>query len=379
VTEANATSTPHIVLQDSSGVTKNYVPVSNGDTKANGFSGTIGSHGGSALTGVAFQEGANATATGANLATAIAHANGHNGSITASNASGTVSLTQGTVGTAGNKTITLNSTSNITKTDFTGGATPDNFISLTDAAGTLKKYKASTIEVTGTTDGAYTFFRAETNNDTTATNLETAIDGANGHNGTIITTRASNVVTAKLNQAAMGSAAMSDNITDLTATNFSAGTSNEIAVGSGEAEELGAGSKIYDSSANLLGTVSSVAGDTITLATAPSSTVGSTIYTNQLREALYLEQVYKVSLVYNNNTLELYLNDELIKKDSHTITSFKLDPSDCKIGRGANNAEQFFGELYEIAMHKGKRPSATQKTLTPGYSDIMFYYTFGDT
>ena len=86
-----------------------------------------------------------------------------------------------------------------------------------------------------------------------------------------------------------------------------------------------------------------------------------------------------MSLVYNNNTLELYLNDELIKKDSHTITSFKLDPSDCKIGRGANNAEQFFGELYEIAMHKGKRPSATQKTLTPGYSDIMFYYTFGDT
>ncbi len=375
VTEANATNTPYIQIIDSAGtpVTKKYVPVANGDAIATSATQTIGDVSGA----VAFQEGANANATGANLATAINHSNGHNGSIVASNSSGTVSLTQGTVGTGGNTTITLSNTSNVTKSNFTGGATPDNFISITDAAGTLKKYKASTIEVTGTTDGTYTFFRAETNNNTTAANLETAIDGANGHNGTIITTRANNVVTAKLNQAAMGSAAMSDNITDLTATNFSAGTSDQINVGSGEAEELGAGSKIYDSSANLLGTVSSVSGDTITLASAPSSTVGSTIYTNQLREALYLEQVYKVSLVYNNNTLELYLNDELIKKESHTITSFKLDPSDCKIGRGANNAEQFFGELYEIAMHKGKRPSATQKTLTPGYSDIMFYYTFG--
>ena len=379
VNEANATSTPYIQIIDSAGsaVTKKYVPVKNGDALGNGSNG--GGSIGDVSGGIAFQEGANANATGANLATAIAHANGHNGSIVASNSSGTVSLTQGTVGTSGNTTITLSDTTNVTKSDFTGGATPDNFISLTDAAGTLKKYKASTVEVTGTTDGTYTFFRAVTNNDTTAANLETAIDGANGHNGTIITTTASNVVTAKLNQPAMGSAAMSDNITDLTATNFSAGNANQITVGSGEAEELGAGSKIYDSSISLIGTVSSVAGDTITLATAPSSTVGSTIYTNQLREALYLEQVYKVSLVYNNNTLELYLNDELIKKDSHTITSFKLDPSDCKIGRGANNAEQFFGELYEIAMHKGKRPSATQKTLTPGYSDIMFYYTFGDT
>tara|TARA_B100000902_G_scaffold156215_1_gene152562 strand:+ start:2566 stop:5532 length:2967 start_codon:yes stop_codon:yes gene_type:complete len=373
----NNSNTPYIQLIDGAGsaVTKKYVPVRNGDAIATGATQTIGDVSGA----VAFQVGANDTATAANLETAIEHANGHNGSISVSNSSGTLTLTQSTsgAGSAGNTAITQNNLANVGDTDFSGGGTPDNYISITDAGGTLKKYKASTTEVTGTTDGTYTFFRAVTNNNTTAANLETAIDGNNGHNGTLITSRTNAVVTITLNQAAMGSAALTNNVTDVTTVNFQSGSNTNIVVGSGEATELGAGSKIYDSSTTLLGTVASVSGDTITLAEPPTSTVTSTIYTNQLREAFYVEQVYCVALVYNDTTLELYLNGELIKRDTHTLTSFKLDKSDCKIGRGANNAEQFFGELYEIAMHKGKRPSPTQKTLTPGYSDIMFYYTFG--
>lgn len=379
VTEVNGTNTPHIVLINSAGLTKNYVPVVNGDAKANGFAGTIGS-----VTGVAFQEGANPTATAANLETAIEHSNGHAGSITASNSSGTLTLTHVIVGTGGNTTITLNNTTNVTKANLTGGATPDNYISVTDAAGTLKKYKASTVEVTGTTDGTYTFFKAVTDNNTTATNLETAIDGANGHNGTLITTRTNNVVSVKLNQAALGSGAMSDNVTDVTTANFATTNNNEIGVGSGEAEDIGAGNKIYDSSVNLLGTVSSVSGDTITLANAPASSITSTIYTNQLREALYLEDMFKISLVFlKPGSIELWMNGELLAKESHTLNSVTMHLSDCKIGRGATdgsggNNTQFFGELYEIAMHKGKRPCATNLTLTPGYSDILFYYTFED-
>jgi len=379
VTEANASNTPHIVLIDSAGLTKNYVPVANGDAKANGFSGTIGS-----VTGVAFQEGANATATAANLETAIEHSNGHAGSITASNSSGTLTLTHVAVGTGGNTTITLTNTTNITKSNLTGGATPDNFISIEDAAGTVKKYKASNVEVTGTTDGTYTFFKAVTDNNTTAANLETAIDGANGHNGTLITTRTNNQVSVKLNQAALGDAVMSDNVTDITTVNFSTTNNAEIGVGSGEAEDLGAGSKIYDSSVNLLGTVSSVSGDTITLASAPASSITSTIYTNQLREALYIEDMFKISLVFlKPGSIEIWMNGELLAKEAHTLNSVTMHLSDCKIGRGATdgsggNNTQFFGELYEIAMHKGKRPCATNLTLTPGYSDILFYYTFGD-
>ena len=288
----NNSNTPFIQLINAAGsaVTKKYVPVANGDVIATSATQTIGSVSGA----VAFQVGANATATAANLETAIEHANGHNGSISVSNSSGTLTLTQGTAGTAGNTAITQNNLANVGDTDFANGATPDNYISITDAAGTLKKYKAAITEVTGTTDGTYVFYRAVTDDNTTATNLDTAIDSSNGHNGTLITTRANAVVTVKINQAAMGSAAITENVTDLAITNFSAGNNTQISVGSGEATELGAGSKIYDSLTTLLGTVASVSGDTITLSSAPTSTVSSTIYTNQLREALYLEQVYKI-------------------------------------------------------------------------------------
>ena len=377
VDEANATNTPYVELTDneSSPTTKKYVPVKNGDAISTGTSQTIGDVSGA----VAFQEGANASDTADNLRTAIANSNGHNGTIlTDSAGSATINLTQNKVG-ANTTAITLNNlASNISKTNFSGGATPDNFLGLTDASGTLKKYKASEHEVTGTTDGTYVFYRAETDNDTTAANLETAIDGTNGHNGTLITTRTNNALAVKLNQAAVGSSAVTENVTGLTATAFSTTQTNNVEVGSGEAENIGVGNKIYDSSTTLIGTVQSVSGDTITLDATPATAITSTIYTDQLKEALYVEQVYKVSLVYSKSTLELYLNEELVKKDSHTLTPFHLHHSDCKIGRGANNAEQFFGELFEIAMHKGKRPSSTQKTLTPGFSDILFYYTFGD-
>ena len=382
VNEVNATSTPFIQLIDneSSPTTKKYVPVKNGDALGNGNNG--GGSIGDVSGGIAFQEGGSASATADNLRLAIAHSNGHNGTIlTDSAGSATINLTQNKIG-ANSTAITLtNLPSNISRTNFSGGGTPDNFLGLTDAAGTLKKYKASQHETTGTTDGTYVFYKAESNNDTTAANLETAIDGANGHNGTLITTRASNAVTVKLNQASVGSATVTENASGLEtnpASSFSTTTANTVEVGSGEAEGISAGNKIYDSSTTLIGTVQSVSGDTITLDATPATAITSTVYTDQLKEALYLEQVYKVTLVYSKSTLELYLNDELVKKDSHTLTPFHLHHSDCKIGRGANNAEQFFGELFEIAMHKGKRPSSTQKTLTPGFSDILFYYTFGD-
>ena len=384
VNEANATSTPFIQLIDneSSPTTKKYVPVKNGDALGNGNNG--GGSIGDVSGGIAFQEGGSASATADNLRTAIAHSNGHNGTIlTDSAGSATINLTQNKIG-ANTAAITLtNLPSNISRTNFSGGGTPDNFLGLTDAAGTLKKYKASQHETTGTTDGTYVFYKAESNNDTTAANLETAIDGANGHNGTLITTRASNAVTVKLNQAGAGSSAVTENVTGLSTNptsgnGFSTSTANTVEVGSGEAEGISAGNKIYDSSTTLIGTVQSVSGDTITLDATPATAITSTVYTDQLKEALYLEQVYKVALVYTKSTLSLFLNEELVKKDTHTLNPFHLHHSDCKIGRGANNAEQFFGELFEIAMHKGKRPSSTQKTLTPGFSDILFYYTFGE-
>jgi hypothetical protein len=382
VDEANATNTPFIQLIDneSSPTTKKYVPVKNGDALGNGNNG--GGSIGDVSGGIAFQEGASASATADNLRLAIAHSNGHGGSIlTDSAGSATINLTQNKIG-ANTTAITLtNLSSNISKTNFSGGATPTNSLTLTDAAGTQKKYKASQYEVTGTTDGTYTFFKAVTDNNTTAANLETAIDGANGHNGTLITSRTDAEVAVRLNQAAVGSSAVSENVNGLTATSFSTTTNSIVSVGTGEADNIGAGNRIYDSSATLLGTVSSVnsAGDEITLSSAPSSAVTTTIYTDHLKEALYLEDIFKVSFVfYKNGSMELYVNNALEKKKPHSLNTGKLHPSDCRIGRGSSNQEQFFGELFEIAMHKGNKPCATVNTLTPSYSDIMFYYSFGD-
>ena len=380
VTETNATDTPYIQLIDneSSAVTKKYVPVANGGAIATG--GLNGGAIGDVTGGVAFQEGGSAAATADNLRTAIAHSNGHAGKIlTDSAGSATINLTQFTMG-ANTTAITLeNLPSNISKTNFSGGGTPDNFIRILDAAGVEKKYKASTIEVTGTASGGFVYYRKETNNDTTATNLETAIDGVNGHNGSLITTRTGNSISVKLNQAAIGNAVITETTDGVTFTNFSTTNTNNVEVSSSETENVGKGNKIYDSSGTLIGTVLSVSGGTITLDATPATAVTSTVYTDQKKEALYLEQMYKVCLVFlKSGSMELWLNDELLKKQSHSLNAVTMHPSDCQIGRGANNSEQFFGELYEIAMHKGKKPCATRKTLTPGYSDIIFYYSFGE-
>ena len=142
---------------------------------------------------------------------------------------------------------------------------------------------------------------------------------------------------------------------------------------------LGSGNRIYDASGTFIGKVTTVSGTTVNLAATIATAVTSTIYTDHLKEALYIEDMFKISLVFlKNGSMELYLNNTLEKKMPHTLSAGKLHPSDCKIGRGSSDHEQFFGELFEIAMHKGNKPCATVNTLTPSFSDILFYYTFGD-
>jgi len=219
VTEENATNTPFIQIIDneSSPTTKKYVPVKNGDALGNGNNG--GGSIGDVTGGIAFQEGASAVATADNLRIAIGHSNGHDGTVlTDAAGSAAITLTQKTIG-ANTAAITLNNlASNISKTNFSGGGIRDNFLGLTDAAGTLKKYKASNTAANGSTDGTYVFYdaAAPSQNSTVAENLETAINSVNGHNGTLTTTRTNNAIEVRLNQATVGSAAVSDNVTGLT-------------------------------------------------------------------------------------------------------------------------------------------------------------------
>ncbi len=378
----------------SGNVTKNYqMAVASDATFTTGSTGT--SADGTAV--VYFAKGADNTATAGNLETAIESSNGHNGGIVVSGSGTSRTLTQATIGSLnneGNTTITNYgsgfSNSNFSSGSFTPATTPNKYLEVTDAAGTVRRYHAATIESqnsTATIGGVvYVYFTNHATPATLATNLETAIEHSNGHNGSISVSRSGAVLTLSIttdnNQAISETFDSNLAISSAgSATNnvYSWNTSNNliINVSSNEAIKIGRGSKIYDSSTTLVGTVASVGGNAITLTSAPATTVTSTLYVNQPKEALYLEEIFKISLTYNNGMVSLFVNSSEVVKENTNMINFQLHASDCKIGRGSSNSEQFYGELYEIAYHKGKNPCEGDRTLTPSYNDILLYYRFG--
>ena len=273
----------------------------------------------------------------------------------------------------------------------TPAVTPTAFITLEDSSGTIKKYKptkGANSESNGSTategSNAVVFFTNVVGDTaTTADNLRAVIAGSSGHNGTLTVSRVGSTVTivaASAGDQAISSTGISSG---LTLGAFSTNVRN-IIVGSGEADGIGAGNSIYDNAGTLIGTVSSVSSNSITLAADPATTVTSTIYRDQQREALYLEQIAKVGISFNKNTLTFYLNNQPVKRVKVNIGKFRLGTSDCYIGQDGSlnaanrKATQFMGELYEIAFHKSANPCASITTLTPNFSDTLLYYTFGD-
>jgi len=159
-------------------------------------------------------------------------------------------------------------------------------------------------------------------------------------------------------------------------------SSNTITFPSGSANvaKLAVGSEIFNSSGVSLGTVASIPSST-TITVADASNHTAQIYVSQPKEAFYIEQIYKVSCVYNTGgSVDIYLNNTLLKTHSYTTSpTFDFKNDDCFIGQdGTNKNTQFMGELFEIAMFKGRKPSATTNTLSPSYSNILFYYSFGE-
>ena len=277
--------------------------------------------------------------------------------------------------------------------NYSAGSTPTAFITLEDSAGLVKKYKptkGANNETNGSTateggNDVVFFTNVVGNTQTTAQNLRTAINGSSGHNGSLTVTRSGSTLT--IVAASAGDQAISKTgITSGLSIGAFTTNVNDINVGSGEADEIGAGNEIYNNVGTLIGTVSSVSGNTITLASAPATTVTGTIYRDQQKEALYLEQVSKIGMSFDRNTITLYLNNQPVKRAKVNIGKFRLDtsPGDCFIGQDASlsatarKATQFMGELYEIAFHKSATPCPTITTLTPNYSDTLFYYSFGD-
>lgn len=176
---------------------------------------------------------------------------------------------------------------------------------------------------------------------------------------------------------------------DATISNESGGAGTTLTFGSSASDKmakLGAhysgGTEIFSSSGVSLGKVISKSGTNTTLSIS-SYLSGGFIYISQPREALYLEEVYKVSCSYRKNgQIELYLNNQSIKTEILSVPSFEFDSTflggTTRIGKGISINEQFMGELFEITLHTGKQPSITNNSLTPSYSNILFYYRFGE-
>ena len=311
--------------------------------------------------------------------------------VTVTSPSGTVQSSQTLARVSGYSSIITVSGSQFS--NYSAAITPTAFITLEDSAGLIKKYKPTkgqNNETNGSTategsNNVVFFTNVVGNTQTTAQNLREAINGTTGHNGSLTVTRSGSTLTIVAPSA--GDQAISNTgITSGLSIGAFTTNVNDINVGSGEADGIGAGNEIYNNVGTLIGTVSSVSGNTITLASAPATTVTGTIYRDQQKEALYLEQVSKVGMSFDRNTITLYLNNQPVKRAKVNIGKFRLDtnPGDCFIGQDASlsatarKATQFMGELYEIAFHKSATPCPTITTLTPNYSDTLFYYSFGD-
>jgi len=393
-----------ITITDHAGLVKNY-KASDSSSQATGTTGTSGS-----TAVVYYRNGSNVNQTANNLRAAIINNNGHGSSKFSVSTNNPLTLTSQATGVAGNSSgggsgstaisDTGLASNSFSYTQFTGGAnatTSNKHLKIISPNNTVKLYHAASTnaEAQDSTDGTYVYFKIGSNITNTTANLRTAITSSNGHGSSVFSiTHSGAVLTLSSTQAGsnMAISYINDGIPtsgdsghytlstistgNLKVLNIPASANNASALTS----TIGVGSKIYNALGTLLGTTTAATNTSITLDTNIDDTISNlqTLYTEQIKEALYLEQTYKISLIYRRmGKLELYLNNELIASETHTLDTVQLDTSDCQIGRGSNNQEQFFGELYEIIYAKTLSPSPNIHTLTTGYSDTLFYYKFG--
>ena len=381
--EAASQPSKYIQVQDSNDVVTKFHPVH--QTKSGISNASTFTYGGNTFVAYVYEPSGyiNNFITAFNSVTAL--------DITAgSQNGGTIPLTQGTAGTSGDNTIlNQNSLSNVSVSGLSGGvdgANPTNAITLRNSAGLVKKYKASINETTTTTDNTYVFFEIGSSTIITANNLVAAINSANGHNGTITATNPSSNNVVKVEVGFGSNYSISTTISNTSVLSGTPSTwvttgGNNVTVASGETSQIGVKEELYNSNGKLIGTVASSTTTVMALTATAINPVTSTIYASQPREALYLESMVKISCILNSDGhVRIFLNNKLVKSSKITFSNgFSFAPSDCYIGNdGTNRNTQFMGELYEIAMYNRKEPTINYATLSPGYSDIMFYYRFGD-
>jgi len=143
---------------------------------------------------------------------------------------------------------------------------------------------------------------------------------------------------------------------------------------------LAKGTELFDSNLNSLGVIDGInySNGVLTMSQ-PQTTSQSKVYIHQKKEALYLEQMYKISFVYLKHAAEIHLDNQLVASMSHAEPDVVIHPSDIRLCGSGTTSEQFYGELYEIAMSTNNTVNvSTTKSLSPSFSNILFYFRFGE-
>ena len=164
-------------------------------------------------------------------------------------------------------------------------------------------------------------------------------------------------------------------------------TTTQIELGDNTNTNLvGVGTELFNNSGASIGTVSSIASDTLTMSQSQGTADDEfNVYYSQPKEATYLETMYKITCcVHIDGKIRLFINNTLLVEQTVTITDFNFGTTDCYIGQDVTlsasdrKTTQFMGEIFEMAMYKQSEPTLSSSTLNIGYNDAIFYYRFGD-
>ncbi len=149
----------------------------------------------------------------------------------------------------------------------------------------------------------------------------------------------------------------------------------------------GEGQVIYTNEGLLIGTITAISGQDITLDNiANSPAVDSHIYDELPKDSAYVEVPHHIAVSYRSSgKISIFYNSNMVKEGVHGAAgSFSLDPSDVYLGQNPNagsfqtvRKSQFMVEFHEISMvSKYKSAFRSINSLMPNYRDLLLYLDF---
>ena len=155
---------------------------------------------------------------------------------------------------------------------------------------------------------------------------------------------------------------------------------------SGSSASFVVGEKIYTNAGALIGTISSLGSNSVTVSSITNTPSNSThIYTELLKEPTYVDVPHHIAVSYSPaGTMIIYYDGQEAKRGIHSLGGdFSFHPSDIYLAQNptgnyaANRRTQFIGEYHEIAITAGARKSfRSTNSLLPNFKNTLLYMDF---